>query len=154
MSLHEIFAEFEKAKHWPEGVQVVGPERPAGDLPPPVIAWMPTAGVLKGARRIGGGPGDDGDIATREWTIAVDFWTDTLDELEVLVDRFHALAHDHLSKFGYAPAAEQWRTGKLVERGAVCLMSFHLRTSVKRTPMATRPLTAANFTPTIVEPTP
>lgn len=124
-----------------DGVRFVGPKLAENTVKAPVIIWQPVSAVHIAPRRIGGGPGDDGDILTREWTIVVEVYGRTLDETENLTNVFLGAAHEWLSRHGYTLGSEQWDPGGQTAGGSLCVLSFKLRTPIPRTPKPTREIT-------------
>jgi hypothetical protein len=152
VSLTPIFDQFTApGTDWlPDGVAMVGPDRIDDSARAPRIAWRPVGAVHTAARRLGGGPGDDGDIMSRQWSIEVDVWGTDLDNTIVLVDAFLAAAHELLSKAGYNGGREVWNVGGVTASGARCVISFQLITPVRRKPKFSRTITEIVGTATLV----
>lgn len=150
MSLAEIFARFEEPGWLPDGVLFVGPDRRDDTARPPRISWEPATGLHTKPRRLGGGPGDDGEIMQRQWGIKVEIWGNDLTETEKLANVFLGAAHELLSGAGYNGGQEIWRPGGTTAKGSVCEVLFHLLTPVPRLPKPTRPITAIVGTPVLV----
>lgn len=126
----------------------VGPEQRDDESRPRRIMWRPAGPAAHAApKRIGGGPGNDGPILSRVWTIEVEVWGDTLTETEALVNAFLSAAHDVLSQHGYSPGGEAWMVGgRAGGKGALCRMAFPLVVPIPRLRMPTVPVGAVNAT--------
>jgi hypothetical protein len=127
-------------------VTFVGPERALDNSKPPRISWDPKAGKQIDPSRTGGGPGDDGHIMAREWSVEIEVWGEDFDATEELANAFLAAVHDTVTRFSYRPGEEQWDTGGVTAKGARCLMALSIVAPIPRTAEATiRPTIAVAF---------
>jgi hypothetical protein len=142
VGLEAIFAEF-PARLGPD-IVFAGPRDRDANSRPPRIAWDAVSDSLVPPPRIGGGPGDDGPVYSRRWSIAVEVWGRDLDEAIALADLFIATAHELLSQHAFRAGNSSWHTGGRQGLGAVCAMSIELRTLVPKTTRPTRAITEIN----------
>ena len=142
MSFSAIFSEF-SARLGPD-VSFAGPSEKDTESRPGRIVWQPGPARHIPPKRIGGGPGDEGPILTRQWTIIVDIWAADLDATVELANKFLAVAHDLLSQHSYQPGSEEWDTGGVTSKGVLCRMSLFLQTPIPRTEVPTVLITTIN----------
>jgi hypothetical protein len=140
VSLEDVFAEF-PARLGPE-VKFVGPEGRDAISSPPRIAWLPRSAALIPPKRIGGGPGDDGAVYTRQWDVVVEVWGEDLETTEDLADLLLATAQDLLSQHGFRGGQEVWDLGGVSGKGVVCRLTINVLAPVLRTIRPTRSITA------------
>jgi len=152
VSLQEIFDRFKApGSDWlPDDVPLIGPDDAQDTGRAPRITWTPAEAVHTAPRRLGGGPGDDGEIMQRQWSIKVEVWGIDLTATEKLTDQFLASAHELLSAAGYKGGREIWNPGGRTASGSLCVIVFQLQTPVRRMPKPARPVTQINATPTLV----
>jgi hypothetical protein len=153
-SLREIFAMFEDPDQaWlPEGVRMAGPERADDTSRARRITWEPVSAIYTNPRRLGGGPGDDGEILQRVWSIKVEVWGSTLDDTLLIANTFVAAAHELLSKHGFRGAQESWNAGGVLASGCLCVIAFELVTPIPRRVKPTRKITEIVATATLATP--
>lgn len=153
-SLKEIFALFtDPDQEWlPEGVRMVGPERKDDSAKARRIIWEPVSAVYTSPRRLGGGPGDDGEIFQRTWTVKVEVWGSNLDDTLLIANTFLASAHELLSKHGFNGGSEEWNPGGVLASGCLCVIAFELKTPVPRRVKPTRKITEIVATATLAQP--
>jgi hypothetical protein len=151
-SLKTIFARVtETGADWlPAGVSFAGPDDVDDTSRFPRITWNPITALHGKPRRLGGGPGDDGEIMQRQWSIRVDVWAADLSATEDLVNAFLASAHELLSSAGYHGGQEVWNPGGRTASGCVCAINFQLLTPVPRKPKPFRTITGVASTTTLV----
>lgn len=162
MSLDVIFAAVGKrlALEVPE-LLFVGPEDRNATSRPMRISWSPIRARQVAPRRTRGGPGDDGSILSRLWTIHVEIWAEDasgtssrLAAAESLANVFLGVAHEILSQHGYKPSDENWLPGGDTSKGAVCNMTFEIETPIPRLASPTRTISEILATATLNTETP
>lgn len=153
-SLREIFALFEDPDQaWlPDGVRMAGPERRDDQSRKRRITWEPVSSVYTSPRRLGGGPGDDGEIMQRRWTIKVEVWGSDLDDTLLIANAFLASAHELLSKHGFNGGQDEWNPGGVTASGCLCVIAFELLTPIPRRVKPTRKITEIVATATLAQP--
>jgi hypothetical protein len=131
------------------GVPIGGPDQVDHEGQPPRITWEPVRAQYGKARRLGGGAGNDGPFLTRQWTLRVVIWGESLLATERLVDQFLVTLQELLSLHSYSPTEETWNTGEQTDKGALCTMLLSIHAPVLRTVQPTRSITAVNATYTV-----
>lgn len=127
-----------------ETVRFVGPDNADDTGDPPRVAWVPVGARRQSARRTGGGPRDEGAIATRQWAIAIEVWGADLAHAETLVDQFLGVLHELGSHHTFPPDGEEvWDTGGVTARGATCRLTIFINAPVRRLSQPTRHVTPA-----------
>jgi len=144
VGLESVFAEF--APLLPPGTKLAGPDQADHSSAPPRITWEPVSAKHGLPKRIGGGPGRDGDLWERDVRLNVKIWGKTLAQTEELLGAFVNAAHYLLSQHSYALDGETWHTGGETASGVVCLLAFSLKVPIARTKKPTRPLEAVAVT--------
>jgi hypothetical protein len=153
-SLKAIFALFEDSDYaWlPEGVRMAGPDRRDDTSRARRITWEPVSALHTRPRRLGGGPGDDGEIMQRTWTIRVEVWGSSLDDTLLIANAFLGAAHELLTKHGFNGGQESWNPGGVTGSGSLCVIGFELLTPIPRLPKPTRKITEIVAVTTLAPP--